>query len=111
MHGPPLYLATQELISYHQINASGLLHIARGAHGTRPSAHARGARVAHLAQMYGELLPRPDSTLFEEVAARVAALYNDCEFDMVYFDGSEGMAALGSEQVANHFPSFTLEST
>ena len=50
-------------------------------------------------QMYGELLARPGSQLWDAVATRLAHLYDYCGFDMVYFDGSEGMAALGSEQV------------
>ena len=45
------------------------------------------------------LLPRPDSALFDLVASRLTDIYNECEFDMVYFDGSEGMAALGSDQI------------
>ena len=49
--------------------------------------------------MYGELLPRPDSALCDQISARVADLYTTCGFDMVYFDGAEGMAALGSEHV------------
>ena len=43
--------------------------------------------------------PEPGTPLFEKIAIRLADVYNDCGFDAVYFDGSEGTAALGSEQI------------
>ena len=145
-----LVVIENELITYASINSSGLVGAKRGAYGTMPASHAAGVTVGHLAQMYGELLPRPDSELAATVATRVAQLYTGCGFDMVYvrskaplatknllentggvlrlppitvlsgrqpatspyadvralrigvdryFDGAEGMAALGSWQV------------
>jgi hypothetical protein len=94
-----LIVIGQELITYTGINSSGLVNATRGALGTKVASHSSGSEVGHLAQMYGMLLPRPDSVLFDKIASRVAAIYTGSNFDMVYFDGAEGMAALGSEQV------------
>jgi hypothetical protein len=88
-----------ELVTYSAVNASGLVGCVRGALGTSAAAHTAGAQVGHLAQMYGELLARPGTPLFEKIATRLADVYNGCGFDAVYFDGSEGTAALGSEQI------------
>lgn len=88
-----------ELVTYDSVNASGLVGCVRGALGSTAVAHPAHAAVGHFAQMYGELLARPGTPLFEKIATRLATLYNFCGFDAVYFDGSEGTAALGSEQI------------
>lgn len=63
----------------------------RGAFGTRPAAHAAGAEVKGLLQLWGYFLVDPDSTLADEVTSNFAAVFNDADFDMVYFDASDGI--------------------
>eukprot|EP01048_Picozoa_sp_COSAG05_P012386 COSAG05_NODE_1234_length_5438_cov_60.106574_4_plen_881_part_00 len=88
-----------ELITYRSTNSSGLVECTRGALGSKAAAHESATEVQHLAQMYDFLMPRPGSQLVGEISDRLAHVYNYCELDMVYFDGAEGLAAMGSEQV------------
>lgn len=67
----------------------------RGAHGTKTASHAAGARVHHLKECFGLFTPDGDSTMFEEVAARTAEVYNKCGFDMIYLDALDGTDILG----------------
>ena len=83
-----------ELVAYSAVNASGLLDVTRGALGTAAGAHAAGAHVRHMVQMYTRLVPRPGSALATAMAARLAYIYNYVRADMVYIDGAEGLAAL-----------------
>lgn len=63
----------------------------RGAFKTRPAAHAAGDRADYLQQRYLAFYPGPDSPLAGELADRIAAVFNACGLDQIYFDGSEGM--------------------
>ncbi|MFA6930992.1 MAG: hypothetical protein WCT05_11755, partial [Lentisphaeria bacterium] len=45
----------------------------------------------YLQQRYLAFYPEPDSQLAEELTNRIANVYNSCQLDMLYFDGSEGM--------------------
>ncbi len=63
----------------------------RGAFGTLASAHAVDAQADYLQQRYMAFYPQPDSPLANELAARIADVYNTCGLDQLYFDGSEGM--------------------
>lgn len=63
----------------------------RGACGTRPAAHRRGARVYHLKRAYGLYVTDLDTGIGEEIAARTARLFNRCGFDMIYLDGAENL--------------------
>ena len=67
----------------------------RGACGTKAARHEAGARVYHLKECFGLFTPDGDSTLFEEVAARTAEVYNVCGFDMIYLDALDGADVLG----------------
>jgi hypothetical protein len=40
--------------------------------------------------MWGFFLPDPDSPLAEELTTNFARVYNACDFDMAYFDASDG---------------------
>ncbi len=83
-----------ELIRYHAIRRQepyAFLELMRGAFRTKPRAHAKGDRVDHLQQRYLAFYPDEASTLVDEVAQRIAAVYNTCEMDQIYMDGSEGM--------------------
>ena len=55
--------------------------------GTVPA----GTRVDYLHQRYIAFYPKPDSSLADKLAARLAEVYNTCGLDDFYFDGSEGM--------------------
>ncbi|HRU19772.1 MAG TPA: hypothetical protein P5125_05385 [Kiritimatiellia bacterium] len=63
----------------------------RGAFKTRPAAHAAGAQADYLQQRYNAFYPQPDSPLADELADRIAHVFNTCKLDQLYFDGSEGM--------------------
>ena len=82
-----------ELIAYTGVSGEapfGFTGCQRGAWGTTPAAHAAGAKVAHLKECFGLFVPDGDSTLFAEVAARTAEVYNACGFDMIYLDALDG---------------------
>ena len=63
----------------------------RGAFNTRPAAHAAGERAAYLQQRYLAFYPEPGSPLAAALADRIATVFNTCQCDQIYFDGSEGM--------------------
>lgn len=67
----------------------------RGVNGTKVARHEAGAKVRHLKECFGLFTPDGDSTLFEEVAARTAEVYNQCDFDMIYLDALDGTDILG----------------
>ena len=63
----------------------------RGAWGTKPSSHAAGATAYHYGVdgcINGYIIDQ-ETSLMDEVADRIAHIFNYCGFDMVYFDGSE----------------------
>jgi len=64
---------------------------ARGVLGTKAEAHAAGAEVKGLLALWGFFLVEPDSTLADELTGNFASLVNECGFDMVYFDASDGI--------------------
>lgn len=66
----------------------------RGALGTRPAAHGAGSPARHLKECFGLLVPNPESTLFEEVAAHHAEIVNQCGFDGIYLDAIDGSSIL-----------------
>ena len=66
----------------------------RGAHDTKASAHARGAKARHLKECFGLFVPNPESTLFEEIAANHADVVNRCGFDGLYLDAIDGSSIL-----------------
>ena len=86
-----------ELLSYERATVEApyrFLGVKRGAHGTRPQAHAAG-QVGGILDMseYGTPLTcyiDQNSSLQDEVAEKIAHLY-DCGFAFVYMDGSEGV--------------------
>ncbi len=60
----------------------------RGALGTKAMPHPAGAQVKGLLALRGYFLPDPDSGLAEELLQNLATRFNECDFDMIYFDGS-----------------------
>ena len=85
-----------ELIQYGDIRRDGAPYaftgIRRGAFGTkRGGTYPKGTKVDYLHQRYIAFYPKPDSKLADELADRLAEVYNTCNLDEFYFDGSEGM--------------------
>ena len=84
-----------ELIQYDAIGHTppyGFTACHRGAFGTKAAPHAQGTPVHHLFVRYETFQPDENSSLVDELAAAIAEVYNTCGFDMIYQDGSEGMA-------------------
>ena len=77
----------------------------RGALGTKPTAHAKGAPVHHLKECFGLFCPDGDSTLLTEVAAATADTFNECGFDMMYLDALDGEDILGGPEYGWHYGS------
>ncbi|MDD4871921.1 MAG: hypothetical protein PHR77_15290, partial [Kiritimatiellae bacterium] len=95
-----------ELIVYTLVNDTepyGVSGCKRGACGTTPAAHAKGAKVHHLKECWGCFLPDGDSTLFGEVANRIATVINECGFDFTYLDGLDGAHVIGGEENRWHY--------
>lgn len=101
-------MVDQELIIYSDISKTppyAFTKCTRGAHGTKVSAHAKGAKVHHLTECFGYFAPDGDSTLLAEVAQSVADTYNECGFDMVYLDALDGEDVLGGPGNGWHYGS------
>ncbi len=84
----------EELIQYSAISFEepyGFLNCTRGALGTTAGAHAVGEDANHLRQRYMAFYPDENSTLVGELADCIARVYNECEMDEIYMDGTEGM--------------------
>ena len=84
-----------EIIRYESIGPEGkwdtFLGCQRGAWGTTPTAHKAQTECRHYAVdgcIDGYILDQ-ESDLFQETTSRLAHVFNYCDFDMVYFDGSE----------------------
>ncbi len=98
----------EELITYREVASAppyGFSTCQRGAYGTRPAAHAKGAKAYHLRECFGLFVADGDSTLFTETAARTAELYNAAGFDMIYLDALDGGDAVAGREVAWHYQS------
>ena len=80
-----------ELIRYGRLSSAppGFADCQRGHLGTKPAAHAEGAKVSHLMRSYGYHMFDMDTSLLDEVATHFARVANACGIDMIYFDGSE----------------------
>ena len=97
-----------ELITYAGVSKEppySFIGCKRGAFGTRAAPHGKGAKVHHLKECFGLLVPDGDSTLFTEVAARTAELFNDAGFDMMYLDALDGEGILGGPDAGWHYGS------
>lgn len=67
----------------------------RGALGTKPASHEKGAKARHLKECFGLFVPNPESELFTEIAKKHADIVNNCGFDGIYLDAIDGSAILG----------------
>ena len=70
------------------------MKLRRGAFGTKPTAHQKGAKARHLKECFGLLVPDPESSLFEEIAKNHADIVNSCDFDGIYLDAIDGSSIL-----------------
>ncbi len=84
-----------EIIRYERIGPPGVwdtfFGCQRGAWGTRPAPHPDGATAVHVGVdgcINGYIIDQ-ETDLMDEVADRLAQIFNECGFDMVYFDGGE----------------------
>ncbi len=83
-----------ELIRYQSLELGPtprLVGCQRGALGTKAAPHAQGAPIKGLLSMWDFFLVDPDSTLADELTTHFAAVFNECDFDLVYFDASDGI--------------------
>jgi hypothetical protein len=83
-----------EIIRYQHVEAGPpprFVRCQRGALGTKAAAHPAGAEVKGLLTLWNFFLVDPDSTLADELTGNFAAVFNACDFDMVYFDASDGI--------------------
>ncbi|HID75592.1 MAG TPA: hypothetical protein EYP56_06295 [Planctomycetaceae bacterium] len=83
-----------ELILYSKISnesPTGFFKCQRGAFGTKAGRHKKGTPVYHMYVRYGCFVPDEDSTLVDEVADRIADVFNTCHLDQIYMDGAEAM--------------------
>ncbi|HEX73127.1 MAG TPA: hypothetical protein ENN65_07410, partial [Candidatus Hydrogenedentes bacterium] len=88
----------------------GFTDCARGAHGTRATAHTAGAPVYKLKECFGLFAPDADSTLLPEIAANMAEVFNECGFDMIYLDALDGEGVLAGNENGWHYGAkFTWE--
>ena len=102
-----------ELITYAEVSKQapfGFGKCTRGACGTTAASHEQGAKVHHLRECFGLFCPDGESTLFTEVAAKTAELYNGAGFDMIYLDALDGGDTVAGRENAWHYESkFTWE--
>jgi hypothetical protein len=84
-----------EIVRYARIGPEGVWSTfegcERGAYGTAAAVHPAGAEAYHVGVdgcINGYIIDQ-ETTLINEVADRIAGIFNDCGFDMVYFDGGE----------------------
>ena len=84
-----------EIVQYEAIGPEGkndaFMKCKRGAYGTKAAPHKAGAKIYHFGVdgcINGYIIDQ-ETDLLDEVATRNAAIFNDCGFDMVYFDGGE----------------------
>lgn len=102
-----------ELIEFSDVNKTapfGFTKCKRGALGTHATPHAKGVKVSQLKECFGLFVPDGDSSLFTEVAARTAEVYNQAGFDMIYLDALDGSDILaGGENSWYYAAKFVFE--
>ena len=84
-----------EIVRYDSIGPEGkwdtFLGCRRGSYGTRAAPHKTRTECRHYGVdgcINGYIVDL-DGPLFHQTSTRLAAIFNACDFDMVYFDGSE----------------------
>jgi hypothetical protein len=84
-----------EIIQYEAIGPEGVWNTfqgcKRGAWGTQASPHTAGTDARHYGVdgcINGYIIDQ-ETTLLDETTTRLASIFNNCGFDMIYFDGGE----------------------
>ena len=102
-------LIGSELVRYDSIGPEGtwdtFLGCRRGAWGTKAGSHSAGTVAYHLGVdgcINGFLIDQ-ETDLMDEVAERLAGIFNDCGFDMIYFDGGEDVDRRRFNYYASNF--------
>lgn len=88
----------KELISYEacsRIPPYRFTGCVRGACGTRPAPHSRGAVIDHLLRSWSFFVFNLDTSLADEIAGRLAGIMDYCGCDMLYCDGAERLQGEG----------------
>ncbi len=83
-----------EIIQFKALGEHELRECVRGALGTHPAPHKAGTKARNLKRMYDIFAPDVDGELFRLVAQNTADFFNECGFDMFYFDALEGTSVL-----------------
>ena len=92
-HNSVLLHVGDEIISFGAVSQEPpwrFTKLRRGVFGTKAARHRKGAKVRHLKECYGLLVPDPESTLFAEIAKNHADIVNSCNFDGIYLDAIDG---------------------
>ncbi|MBR0300104.1 MAG: hypothetical protein IJQ93_07300 [Bacteroidales bacterium] len=81
----------RELILYQEVKDGRFVGCRRGLHGTVPAVHSAGTSFIQPEVDDWTRFIRIDqeSGIQEELSDRLAAIYNECGFDFIYFDGAE----------------------
>jgi hypothetical protein len=82
-----------EILTYQTVEVGPPVRVVgcqRGVLGTKAAQHPAGSAVKGLLAQWGFFLADPDSSLADELTGNFAAVFNECDFDMVYFDASDG---------------------
>ncbi|MCX7050081.1 MAG: hypothetical protein NTX50_31930 [Candidatus Sumerlaeota bacterium] len=92
------FVIGDEIIQYRRTGGADdktFLQCVRGYAGTKAAPHKAGDKIQHLCERYGSYLVDLKTPLKDELAERVAGVFNRCGFDMIYFDGGECNSANG----------------
>lgn len=100
-----------ELILFNGVDSNGrLLNLVRGAHGTIPEKHEKGATISQYKEYFFHFMAKAGSPLFYQVAQNAAKFYNEVGFDSIYFDALDGVSCLeGEDYVWYHAIDFIRE--
>jgi len=96
-HNSVILHVDDELITFGAVSQESpgrFLKVRRGALGTQAAAHEKGAKVRHLKECFGLLVPDVESTLFTEIARNHAEIVNSCGFNGLYLDAIDGSSIL-----------------
>jgi len=75
----------------------------RRVNGAKEELHPAGDKAFHLREMFGLLVPGPETPLFSYLAKRTAEITDECGFDGIYFDAIDGNDLLGGKENAWYY--------
>lgn len=86
----PFILIDEELIRF-EMGPHGFKAAQRGAAGTKPACHAKGANIKHIEGLFRMIAPVLGSELFLKIARDTAKAYNEGGYEMLYIDALDGI--------------------